>query len=166
MTIVFKAPLLILLIALAVFVVLVLSGLLRRDAPWKKILTLVLAFLISGGLILWQYHDTHLVVDAQGIHADSMRKVDVPWSAVTKAQVIAPIASSPFGPKNKTWGMSIGGRKKGLFRLNNGSSGFVLTENPDEALVIQTDTTTYVFGPPDHFDAFIDAVAEHVTVAR
>jgi len=165
MTIVFKAPLAILIVAAAVFVVVVLAALLRKDVLWRKLLSVGFAFLLCGGLILWRYHDTKLVVDGQGIHADTYGKVNIAWSDVAKAQLIANIAASPYGPTNKAWGLGIGSSKMGWFRLRNGSTAFVTVENPEEALMIQTGSTTYVFGPND-FQAFVDAVAAHVTVTK
>jgi hypothetical protein len=165
MTVVFKAPLLLLVIIIAAFVVAVLATLLKKSAPWRKILSLGLAIVICGGLLIWQYHDTHLVVDGLGIHADTYGKVNISWSDVEKTAVIQDLASSPYEPKLKTNGIGMGSYRAGWFKLANGSSAFVTLEIPNEALLIEAGTTSYLFGPKE-FDAFVNAVASHVTVEK
>jgi hypothetical protein len=165
MTIVFHPPVLLPLILGGAMLVVIVAALLKRDPLWKKLLAIGLGLAVCGGVLLWMYRDTHLVVGDAGIRADTYGAVSIPWGEVKSAVVVSDLAGSPYAPKMRTNGSSIGDSRSGWFRLADGSSAFLTTERSDKALVITTAGTTYIFAPRD-LDAFVEAVAVHVTVSR
>jgi hypothetical protein len=163
--IVFKAPTYLLLLFGGVVLVAVVSALLKKWEPWKKIVTVVVAVVVCGVLLFVFYRDKHLVVDDQGIHADVYGNMSIPWSAVQKAVEINGLAASPHAVKIRTNGVSAGNYRVGWFKLADGSTAFVTLEVADRALLIESNGTTYLFGP-QQMDAFVSEVGKHVTVQK
>ena len=160
----FKPPSLMLVVFIVVAVVAVAAILLKKMPRWRKIAGLSVVVLVFGALTLFLYRTTHLVVDAQGINANTYGRQTIAWASVQKAFVVQDLRSSPYAPVMKTNGSSFGSVRKGWFKLTNGTTAFVTVETSDRVLVIQTAGTTYLFAPQD-FEGFRNEVARYVTVS-
>jgi hypothetical protein len=163
MDFVFKPPVLMLVAFIVVAIVAVAALLLKKMPRWRKIAGISFVVVVFGAITFFLYRTTHLVVDDQGIRADTYGRQTIAWTSVQKAFVVQDLGASPFAPVMKTNGSSFGAIRKGWFKLTNGTTAFVTIEIADRALVIETAGTTYLFGPRE-FDSFKDEVGRHVTV--
>jgi hypothetical protein len=159
----FKPPALMLVVFIAVVVVAVAALLLKKMPRWRKIAGISIVVVGCGALTFFLYRTTHLVVDDQGIHADTYGRQAIAWSGVQKAFVVQDLGSSQYAPVMKTNGTSLGTVRRGWFKLANGTTAFVTVEIRDRGLVIETAGTTYVFAPRE-FDLFREEVGRHITV--
>jgi hypothetical protein len=162
MDFVFKPPVLMLVVFVAVGLVAALAVFLKKMPRGRKIAGMAAAVVVCGALVFF-YRTTHLVVDDQGIRADTYGRQAIAWTSIQRAFVVPDLGSSPYAPARRTNGSAFGDVRKGWYRLANGAAAFVTTEIPDRALVIETAGMIYVFGPRE-FDAFLAAVGRHVTV--
>jgi hypothetical protein len=160
----FKPPSLMLVVFIVVAIVAVAALLLKKMPRWRKIAGLSVVVVVFAVLTFFLYRTTHLVVDAQGINADTYGRQTIEWAGVQEAFVVQDLGSSPYAPVMKTNGSSFGSVRKGWFKLTNGTTAFVTVEIPDRALVIRTAGTVYLFAPRE-FDEFRAEVAKHVTVS-
>ena len=163
MDIAFEPPVVMLLVIVGILVVAVIAVLLKRMQPWKRILTIGLAVVVCGALTFFLYRTSHLIVDDQGIRTDTYGSQSIAWTEVRAVTVVADLKSSPYALTMRTNGAAVGDYHAGWFRMANGQTAFVTTELPDRAIVIEGDGRTFVFGPKE-FDAFVAAVAKHVSV--
>jgi hypothetical protein len=165
MDIVFKAPTLLLYVCIGVFVVALLSVLLKKGETWKRILTMGIVVVVCGAILLFFYRDKHLVVDEAGMHGNPYGQVSLEWGAVTKAVLVEDLGSSPYALRMRTNGVAVGSYRMGWFSLANGQKGFVFAEIPARALVLETSGLTYVLAPKQ-LDEMVAIAETHVTVTK
>ena len=159
----FKPLVLMLVVFIVVAVVAVAALLLKKMPQGRKIAGISVVVVVFGALTFFLYRTTHLVVDDQGIRADTYGRQTIAWTSVQKAFVVQDLGSSPYAPVMRTNGSSFGVTRKGWYKLKNGTTAFLTTEIADRALVIEAGGTTYVFAPRE-FDSFKDEVGRHVSV--
>jgi hypothetical protein len=163
MEVVIKAQPIILYVCIALVVVAGLAVLLKKGSVPARIATMAIVVVACGAILFFFYRDKSLVVDDQGMRGSLYGKVAIAWQDVRAARVVDNLSHTPWAPRFKTNGIDFGAYRVGWFRLDNGSMGYVLTDNGDRALVMETAERTYVLGPRE-LDALVGAVARHVRV--
>jgi Ca2+/Na+ antiporter len=155
----------ILYLCIGVFVVGLLSVLLKKGEPWKRGVAMAIVVLVCAVVLFLFYKSARIRVDDQGITMDLGGRISIPWEGVRTAALVENLSATPYAPRVKTFGNSMGGYKLGWFILANGRKAYVRTESGDRALVIETADVMYVLGV-SQTDAIAAAVAAHVTVTK
>jgi len=165
MEIAFKPPVLMPLIFGAVVLVAALAVLLKKMSMVRKVLGLGITVVVCGLLTFFLYRTTHLVADDAGLRMDTYGRQQLAWTEVTSARLVENLAASPWAPKVRTGGTSIGDFQSGWFKLANGLTGFLVVEQRGEALVIEGAGKVFVLAPKG-IEELAAVVARHVTVTR
>jgi PH (Pleckstrin Homology) domain-containing protein len=163
--IVFRPPIAILIVAIAVVAVGAISVLLKKSELPRKIITAVVVVALAGGIVLVLYRSTTLTVDGDGLRTTGLSGVDLSWDEVQHAYSEANLAVSKYRPTVRTRGVAIGDYRTGRFLLSNGNGAQVLMERSDQALVIVTAGLTYLFAPSE-IDVLFDAVNQHRSIPQ
>jgi hypothetical protein len=163
--IVVKAQPIILYFCIALVVVVGLAVLLKKGSVPRRVAVMAIVVAACGAILFFLYRDKRIVVDDQGITGSLYGKISVTWQEVRAARVVGNLSATPWAPRFKTNGVDIGPYRMGWFKLANGSTGYVLTDNGDRALVMETAGVTYVLGPRE-LDALAAAVAAHVHIGK
>jgi len=164
MELLFPAPMLLLWIILAVYIIAGLGLLFKKNKLIIKIIAFVFITVVCGLILFFFYRDSRLVIDEQGTKFDDFfGGFYLSWEEVESAAFIDNLNQSEYKPVLKTWGFSFGDIAFGWFSLKNGKSAQVVLQTRKKCLVINTIEKTYLFAPID-FDEFIGSVIDYIKV--
>jgi hypothetical protein len=160
--IVFRPPAAILYVAIAIFVIGLVSTLIKKGEWGRKIIALVIIVVVAGALVLVLYRPRTLTVDEQGIRMSGINGIDLPWSRVDRAYLESNLPASPYRPTLRTRGVALGDYRSGRFVLSNGDPARVMMERADQAVIILTEELTYLFAPQE-MELLVGAVNQFYT---
>ena len=158
--IIFRPPNAILYVAIGIFVIGVLSTLVKRGEWPRKLIALAIIVAVSGALVLVLYRPTTLSLDPEGIRLGGLRPVELKWSEVRNAYLESNLPASPYRPTLRTRGVALGDYRSGRFVLSNGDPARVMMERSDQAVIIVTSDLTYLFAP-EEIDTLVAAVNQY-----
>lgn len=158
-------PKVFLLFLAAIALIVVFSMVLKRGGTGRKIAAFVIVLVVLGIVAFIFYRPTVVSVDDRGFAVKRFRQRSVSWSDVSRAEWIADLPESEYRPKARIVGVGLGQYRIGTFRLKNGQTAQVVTEQDREALLIATAEQQYLFALSEN-EKLIDAVAGYIDLQR
>jgi hypothetical protein len=113
----------------------------------RKALGIGITVLAVGVVVVIFYRPMTITVNREGI--SFTRATDLRWEEVDSAVFEPNLPNSPFRPTVRTRGIAIGEFRTGRFLLSNGDRAQVFMEQSDSAVVLRTESLTYVLAPVD-----------------
>lgn len=168
MTFVFEPSRSLLIVAAVLVVAAILSLLLSRRNPARKVIGISIALALAGTMLL-RYRTAELAIDDAGISADTYGKPAITWPDVEEVSYIKDLSVSRYRPRpnfRSSFRVFGAGRARyGWFEAADDEPALFAVQRIDAAaVVVTTHDATYVFGPGDA-RGLAEAIAAYVPVS-
>ncbi|MBI9108360.1 MAG: hypothetical protein JEZ04_16560 [Spirochaetales bacterium] len=144
-----------------IFVVIILSMLLKKGDLRKKLLSLGMLIVIFAFTFFMFSRPSQLTIDDEGVESTSYGKISFDWNEVEKALIIEDYQDTGFKPLVKLNGTAVKNFRAGSFKLSNGENVKLITQSAEDAAVFYTDKNIYLIAV-DELKAFIDVASEYI----
>lgn len=164
MTIPIPPPGAVFIIGVGIFAVVAASAVRREGSIRIRLITVAVAAVLIGGLLLFIYRPQSITIDAAGISSNSGGELSIPWSTVTESRYVSDLQNTKYRTTTKIGGVSFGPYRVGTFKTAGAGRARVVAQQQKSAVIVEAGGSLYEFGP-EKIHTMTSEIARHISVS-